>query len=145
MPASSCATCSCPPTRLPASNRRDRLAHARNAHAAAEQHGIAKVYDTWEELLDDPAVELVDIAYPPAGQLEIVRAACARTHIKGILAQKPLASTLEDAIEIEKVCRESGTVIVVNQNMRYDQSIRALKTLLDGRIISAPRPSRRSS
>ena len=103
-----------------------------NAHTAAEQNGIPKVYDTWSELLDDPAVELVDIAYPPDGQLEIVRAACARTHIKGILAQKPLASTLRDAMEIEKVCRESGKVLVVNQNMRYDQSMRALKSLLDG-------------
>ena len=109
-----------------------------NAHAVAAQHGIAKVYDTWDELLDDPAVELVDIAYPPDGQLEIVRAACARTHIKGILAQKPLASTLQDAIEIEKICRESGTVLVVNQNMRYDQSMRALKTLLDGGHLGTP-------
>ncbi len=109
-----------------------------NARAAAEQNGIGTVYDTWQELLDDPAVEIVDIAYPPDGQLEIVRAACAKGHVKGILAQKPLASTLADAIEIEKVCRESGKVLAVNQNMRYDQSMRALKTLLDGGHMGTP-------
>ncbi len=103
-----------------------------NARAAAEANGVGKVYDTWHELLDDPAVEIVDIAFPPDGQLEIVRVACTKPHVKGILAQKPLASTLADAIEIEKVCRESGKVLAVNQNMRYDQSMRALKTLLDG-------------
>lgn len=109
-----------------------------NARAAADQNGVGRVYDTWQELLDDPEVEIVDIAYPPDGQLEIVRAACAKDHVKGILAQKPIASTLADAIEIERVCRESGKVLAVNQNMRYDQSMRALKTLLDGGQMGTP-------
>jgi len=109
-----------------------------HARAAAEQNGVPTVYDTWQELLDDPAVEIVDIAYPPDGQLEIVRAACAKEHVKGILAQKPMAFTLRDAIEIDKVCRESGKVLAVNQNMRYDQSMRALKTLLDGGQLGTP-------
>lgn len=109
-----------------------------SAAAAAAERGIATVYDTYQQLLDDPRVQIVDIAYPPHGQLEIVREACKRPHIKGILAQKPLASTLADAIEIEKVCRESGKVLAVNQNMRYDQSMRALKTLLaDGQMGTA--------
>jgi predicted dehydrogenase len=101
-----------------------------SAHAAAEQNGVGRVHDTWRELLDDSEVEIVDIAFPPDAQLEIVRAACEREHVKGILAQKPLASTLADASEIVRVCGEAGKVLAVNQNMRYDQSIRALKTLL---------------
>ncbi len=109
-----------------------------HAHAVAAQNGVGRVYDTWQELLEDPEVEIVDIAYPPDGQLEIVRAACAQDHVKGILAQKPIASTLADAIEIEKVCRESGKTLAVNQNMRYDQSMRALKTLLDGDHLGTP-------
>ncbi len=103
-----------------------------SAEAAAEQNGISTVYDTWHELLDDPKVEIVDIAFPPDQQLEIVREACKRPHVKGILAQKPIAFTLDEAKEIVKVCRESGKVLSVNQNMRFDQSMRALKTLLDG-------------
>ena len=109
-----------------------------NARAAAEQNGVETVYDTWQELLDDPRVEIVDIAFPPDQQLEIVREACRRDHVKGILAQKPIAFTLADAIEIEKACRESGKVLAVNQNMRYDQSMRALKTLLDGGHLGTP-------
>ena len=54
-----------------------------NARAAAEQNGIDRVYDSWPELLADPEVEIVDIAYPPDGQLEIVRAACAAPHVRG--------------------------------------------------------------
>lgn len=103
-----------------------------SAQAAAEQNGVSTVHDTWQQLLDDPRVEIVDIAFPPDQQLEIVREACKRPHVKGILAQKPIAFTLDEAKEIVKVCRESGKVLSVNQNMRFDQSMRALKTLLDG-------------
>jgi predicted dehydrogenase len=109
-----------------------------HARAVAEQHGIGRAYDTWAELLDDPDVEIVDIAFPPDQQLGIVRQACKREHVKGILAQKPIASTLPDAIEIDRVCREAGKVLAVNQNMRYDQSMRALKTLLSGGHLGTP-------
>ena len=106
-----------------------------HARTAAEQHGIGTVYETWHELLDDPRIEIVDIAYPPDAQLEIVREACKRDHVKGILAQKPLAATLADAREIVRVCDAAGKKLGVNQNMRYDQSMRALKTLLtDGHM-----------
>jgi predicted dehydrogenase len=103
-----------------------------SAHAAAAQNAVGRVHDTWRELLDDSEVEIVDIAFPPDAQLEIVRAACEREHVKGILAQKPIASTLGDAREIVRLCAEAGKILAVNQNMRYDQSIRALKTLLAG-------------
>ena len=103
-------------------------AHAR---AAAEEHGIGTVHDTWRELLDDPRVEIVDIAFPPDQQLEIVREAAKRPHVKGILAQKPVAFTLEEAVEMVRICDEAGVKLGVNHNMRYDQSMRALKALLD--------------
>src|SRR5580765_6629550 len=80
-----------------------------NARTAAEQNKVPKVYDTWQELLDDPDVEIVDIAYPPDQQLEIVREAASRPHVKGILAQKPVAFTLEEAVEMVKVCDQTGT------------------------------------
>ena len=109
-----------------------------HAKAAAETNDVPKVYDTWQELLDDPEVEIVDIAYPPDQQLEIVREAASRPHVKGILAQKPVAFTLAEAVEMVKVCDESGTKLGVNHNMRFDQSMRALKTLLDRGELGTP-------
>ncbi|MGI9659141.1 MAG: Gfo/Idh/MocA family protein, partial [Gaiellaceae bacterium] len=103
-----------------------------NARAAAEQNNVPKVHETWQDLLDDTDVEIVDIAFPPDQQLEIVKEACNRDHIKGILAQKPIAFTLEEAMEMVEVAKQSGKALGVNQNMRYDHSMRALKTLLDG-------------
>ncbi|HEY3456433.1 MAG TPA: Gfo/Idh/MocA family oxidoreductase [Bryobacteraceae bacterium] len=97
----------------------------------AELRRIPRVYERIEDMLDDPAVEILDIAVPPDRQLEIVRQAVERgRHLKGILAQKPLAVTYQDAVEIVRLCREAKITLAVNQNMRYDQSIVALKTLL---------------
>lgn len=110
-----------------------------NARAAAAQHGIETVYDDWRELLADERVEVLDIALPPHAQLEVVRAACEQAgHIRGILAQKPLAESYEDSVEIVRLCEEAGIKLGVNQNMRYDQSIRALKTLLDRGDLGEP-------
>jgi predicted dehydrogenase len=110
-------------------------AHAREA---AEARGVPRVYDTWQELLDDPAVQILDIAYPPDQQLEIIREAVKRKHIRGILAQKPLAMNLAQGKQAVEVCSKAGVKLAVNSNMRYDQSIRALKTLIDLEYLGEP-------
>jgi predicted dehydrogenase len=102
-----------------------------HAEAVAREYGIPRVHSDWQRLLADPEVEIVDIAYPPHLQLEIVREAVGHAdHIRGILAQKPVAANLSDAQEMVRLCNECGITLAVNQNMRYDQAMRALKTLL---------------
>lgn len=109
-----------------------------NAKKTAELRGIGKVYDTWQELLDDPEIEILDIAYPPDQQLAIVREAVKKPHIRGILCQKPIEMSLENAREIVRLGEEYGKKIAVNSNMRCDQSMRALKYLLDTDELGTP-------
>jgi predicted dehydrogenase len=109
-----------------------------NAEKAAQRHGIAKVYDTYEALLDDPTIEVLDIAVPPDAQLGLIKAACARKTVKGILAQKPLGMNLAQASEAVRACEQAGIVLAVNQNMRYDQSVRTAKTLLENGVVGEP-------
>ncbi len=100
------------------------------AEAVAARWGIARVHDTPEGLIADPAIEILDIAYPPDQQPGLIMAALKQPHIKAILAQKPLALTLADAIALRDAAAKSGKVLSVNQNMRYDQSMRVLKQIL---------------
>ncbi|WP_434617739.1 Gfo/Idh/MocA family protein [Tabrizicola sp. M-4] len=101
------------------------------AAAVAGRWGIGKVHDTPEALIADPSVTILDIAYPPDQQPALIRAALKQPHIKGILAQKPLALTLAEAIALRDEAAAAGKILSVNQNMRYDQSMRVLKQILD--------------
>jgi len=101
------------------------------AQQVARQHGIPRVYDTVEELVEDPEVEVLDIAVPPHALMEVIgRVTGARRRVRGILAQKPLGMNYPEAREIVERCARAGIILAVNQNMRYDHSVRALGSLL---------------
>ena len=102
-----------------------------NAEKVAGQWAIPRVHDTPEALIADPQVEILDIAYPPDLQPVLIRAALKQPHIKGILAQKPLALSLNEAIALRDEAAAAGKILSVNQNMRYDQSMRVLKEIID--------------
>ncbi len=109
------------------------------ARAVAERHQIAKTFDSYQELLADPEIEVVDIAVPPDVQGDVVREAVKHgDHIRGILAQKPIGMNYAEAKEIVDLCRDAGITLAVNQNMRYDQSVRGCKDLLNRGLLGDP-------
>jgi predicted dehydrogenase len=116
------------------------IASRTHAHAlrVAERHGLSQAHETIEQLLDNPAVEVLDIAVPPTAQVEIIKQACRRGTVKGILAQKPLAMNYREALGAVLACEEAGIALGVNQNMRFDHSVRAAKSLLDQGTLGAP-------
>jgi predicted dehydrogenase len=109
------------------------------ARAVAQQYAIPRVHATVDELLSDPGVAVLDVAVPPDLQADIIRKAVRhKDHIKGILAQKPLALSVRDARDCVERCAQAGITLAVNQNMRYDQSIRAMKDVLRRGLIGTP-------
>jgi predicted dehydrogenase len=101
------------------------------ARAVAELHAIPRCHASIVDLLADKSVEVLDIALPPDAQPEVIRGAVRHSdHIKAILAQKPLAMSVREAKQCVDLCAAAGVVLGVNQNMRYDQSVRALKDIL---------------
>ncbi len=114
----------------------------RHAEQLAVDFGIPHAYADVRELLEDPQVAVLDVALPPDVQPEVIAQAVRQAdHLRGVLAQKPLAMNAKAAAEVVRVCEDAGVTLSVNQNMRYDQSVRALKRLLDagrlGEIYSA--------
>ena len=101
------------------------------AQAVAARWGIPMVHDTPEALIEDPQIEIIDLAYPPDLQPALIRHALKQPHIKAILAQKPLALSLNEAIKLRDEAAAAGKIVSVNQNMRYDQSMRVLKQIIE--------------
>ena len=102
-----------------------------NARAVADLRGISKTYQTMRGDVAGSYGRNPGHCRSPDQQLSVIRQAVEQgAHLKGMLAQKPLAVNYADACEIVRLCRERGLPLAVNQNMRHDQSIRALKTIL---------------
>jgi len=110
-----------------------------HARQVAQRHGLPKIYPTYQDLLADSEIEVVDIAVPPDVQLEVIREVVRHgDHLRGVLAQKPLGVSYAEAKEIVELCERAGITLAVNQNMRYDQSIRACKDLLRRGYLGEP-------
>lgn len=107
-----------------------------DAKALAADFGIETVHESLDAMLDDPRVEIVDLATGPAGRVDLIAAAVAAG--RHVLAQKPLvndASELPRLAAVLEEARAKGVRVAVNQNARWAPAWR-LATLLirEGRI-----------
>lgn len=112
---------------------------ADRARQVASRHQIDRVYPTVESLVQDPRVQVLDVAVPPDCQADVIKKALAtRHHLKAILAQKPLGTNYVEALEIVRLCEDAGITLAVNQNMRFDHSVRACRRLLETGTLGDP-------
>ena len=111
-----------------------------HARAAAILRDVPVVHETIEELIADPSIEILDIALPPDQQLGIVEKAASRPgpKLKGSSPRSRWRYNYDQAQRIADICANAGITLAVNQNMRWDQSIRALKALLDRGDLGEP-------
>ena len=77
--------------------------------AFAAEHGFTKVYETVKQLLDDPAIDIVDIIVPPKDHVALVRMAMDKG--KHVICEKPLNGYFgkgsdSKSMMYEKVCAE---------------------------------------
>ncbi|HEY8446372.1 MAG TPA: Gfo/Idh/MocA family oxidoreductase [Thermomicrobiales bacterium] len=106
------------------------------AHFVAARFGIRNVVHDYRDLLRDPEVDAVIIATPPHLHHSMVLAALeARKHI---LCEKPLARTLAEARDMEKMARTAGVVAMINHEYRYIPARARAKELIDEGYIGDP-------
>jgi predicted dehydrogenase len=80
--------------------------------------GDVRSFSRWQELLEDPTLDVVSIATPPASHAAI---ACAAMEAgKHVLIEKPLATTVEDGLRIIATRDRTGRVAMVNYMQRFN-------------------------
>jgi predicted dehydrogenase len=108
------------------------------AAEAATRFGFERSTDDWRRVVDDPDIDLVDIATPNHLHAEIVAAAAAAG--KHIICEKPLARSGEEARGMYDAVRDSGIVHMVAFNYRRTPAVALAKRYIDegaiGRILS---------
>ncbi len=94
---------------------------ADRAAAFADQFGFARGTDSWQALVEDPAVDVVSITTP--NQMHHPIALAALKAGKHVWCEKPMALTLEQAEEMEAAARRSGVVTMVGYNYLRNPAI----------------------
>ena len=88
------------------------------AESVAGRIGATPAF-TMEQVLADPAVDVVAVCSPHQFHADQVTAICAAGK-RGILCEKPLATTRVEAEQIASAVAESGTALVVGAMHAYD-------------------------
>ena len=98
-----------PPVRFELHAVADATAPA--AEAARARLGFARATGDWRDLIDDPDIEVIDIAAPNALHREMALAAIAAG--KHVFCEKPLAASAADALEMAEAAQAAGVVTQV--------------------------------
>ncbi|EOR95382.1 Oxidoreductase [Arcticibacter svalbardensis MN12-7] len=86
-------------------------------------------YDTIEELLADPKIELVIVNTPNNTHYEFAKKALEAG--KHIVVEKPFAASSEEAMELFELGRSKGLRVLVYQNRRWDSDFNSVKSVLE--------------
>ncbi len=106
---------------------------ADKAQAAADKHGVDKVYTEVSDALQNETIDFVDIATPPPSHLPLIQLAI--EHNKAIICQKPIAPDWQQAQEIFRIGREYQNTFMVHENFRFQPWYREIRRLIDGGVI----------
>ena len=90
----------------------------RRADAFAQKHGASAAYSSLDQLLQDSRVDAVFIASP--NSLHASQSIQAARAGKQVLSEKPMTTTLEDAVAMVRACRERGVKLGVGFELRHN-------------------------
>jgi predicted dehydrogenase len=108
------------------------------AHYLADTYGAdrTELYPSIEGLLAHPGLDAVDICLPHDLHTRAIVAA-ARAG-KAILCEKPLCTSIEDAVAIDAVLRETGVPFVMAHNQLFQPSLIEARQLLAAGQLGRP-------
>ncbi|KAK3671052.1 hypothetical protein LTR78_009013 [Recurvomyces mirabilis] len=91
----------------------------------------AKHYRTADDFFGDKNIDLVCVCTAVASHAEYAEKALKAG--KHVVVEKPFTQSVEEADRLIKVAKESGKILTVFQNRRYDSDFRTLKKLVDAK------------
>jgi len=95
-----------------------------------------KAYTSIEELIRNEHLDFVDIATRPNTHLALIHEAVA--HNLPAICQKPMAPTIEDAIQMANLVQRTGARAMIHENWRWQPWYREAKTRIDRGEIGQP-------
>ncbi len=98
------------------------------AKAARERFGFEQYTTTWQDVINNPAVDVVNIAAPNGLHLEMVRVAAKAG--KHILCEKPVGKDPQETALCEQAARHAGVFTFVGYNYRWPPMVQYARQLI---------------
>lgn len=105
----------------------------RTKNVSAERYPEATIVRTYDEILNDPEVELVIVNTPDFLHFEMAKQALDAG--KHIVVEKPFTKTSDDARELIALARKKGVTMTVYQNRRFDNGFRTVQRILENQLL----------
>ncbi len=106
------------------------------AEEFAKQWGFEKAYGSYEEMLDDEAVDIVYVASPHS--CHFVHAKMCLEHGKHVLVEKPFTVNAKQAQELISLSEEKGVLLAEAIWTRYMPSRSMINDILNSGVIGTP-------
>ncbi len=94
----------------------------------AKRHGVPRYTTDANDILNDPAIDLVYVATPP--HMHAHYAMEAARHGKAVYVEKPMARTMAEARELADACRQNGVPLFVAYYRRGQARFNYAKDLI---------------
>lgn len=105
----------------------------KNIAIAETTYPEAEIVSDAQEIINDPAIELVVIGTPNTSHLPLAKAALLAG--KHVLLEKPFTITSADADELIALAKKKNLILTVNQNRRFDGPYRTVKKIIESKLL----------
>jgi 1,5-anhydro-D-fructose reductase (1,5-anhydro-D-mannitol-forming) len=113
------------------------------AEQFATELNIPSAYSSLDDLLADPAVDVVFVS--STNELHKPQTLAAAAAGKHVLCEKPLSTNVQDGLDIVAACKEAGVVLGTNHYRRLKSTIQTVRRLIADGAIGIPIVARATS
>ena len=101
--------------------------------AVASEFSLGKPYASFDEMVSDPSIDVIDVCTPNIYHYDMIKAALA--HGKHVYCEKPLCETAARSKEIYGLAKESGLICGMVFNNHHLSAVKRAKQIIDeGRL-----------
>ncbi len=105
----------------------------RNRSESVKKYPDVRIVKSYEEILQDQAVDIVVVNTPNIYHYEMARQALEAG--KHVVMEKPFTNTSEEARKLIALAREQNKILTVFQNRRFDSDFMTVRKVLDSKIL----------
>ncbi|MEU5690760.1 Gfo/Idh/MocA family oxidoreductase [Actinosynnema sp. NPDC020468] len=103
---------------------------------AGRRFGIGRLTTDYRELLDDPSIDVIDVATANTAHFEVSEAAIEAG--KHVLCEKPVHRDYRETRRLAEAARAKGLKTKLGFTFRYAPAVRYAKSLIDAGFIGTP-------